>query len=124
MDHYYYLGFSELLGRSTVTKASLRAAGVDASLFEHLAGSLVYPCLAAFPMGWAWVMWIAQRIHCFFAMQGSGIRCDRILCHGHPYLDLSDGRRVLLPYVDSLAIGGTCRDGCKVGSREGGLFRT
>ena len=56
---------------------------------------------------------MSQRIHCFIAMQGSGIGDDRILCHGHPFPDLSGPDPIMLPYVDNLSIGGACQKSVK-----------
>ncbi|CAK0801028.1 unnamed protein product, partial [Prorocentrum cordatum] len=70
-------------------------------------GALIYPCLASFPMGFTWSLWVAQR--CSEAVLGRVSQLGpsrRIADHAEPIVPRKGGEVQYALYVDNLGVFG------------------
>ena len=88
-----------------VSRKLLMQAGIEEQRLPER--GMLYGAFCVIPMGWSWVMWIAQRVHQHQAMIASGLSIDRIIFDGRPPPPLASGEPALLPYADNSNVIGT-----------------
>ncbi|CAE8638556.1 unnamed protein product, partial [Polarella glacialis] len=112
-DYFYSLGMpldlQPYFCLPHVPGRMLQEWGIDPAGMTDDRG-MAHPCFIVVPMGWNWAMWIAQRVHQFQAMQGSGLGFSRVLVDGAPPPDLASGEPMTIPYAGNLNVTGACKE--------------